>query len=162
MNRPKAKKIHIGCDQNAISTVADVEAAVKRAGFLPQTHPASDYVSVSVSVCDAVASEPGSQGILVCGTGQGVCIVANKHHGIRAARCLCEQDARDSRHVNDANVLCLSAKTCHRKNSEIIQAFLSTDAEVSEKRSLRKLQIRAVETSSAKSHIQREEDAKCR
>lgn len=69
-------------------------------------------------------------GILLCGSGIGVCMAANRYKGIRAALCRDEDDARMSRLHNDANVLCLSArKTPHELIYKIADVFLSSPFE---------------------------------
>ena len=60
-----------------------------------------------INPCDAEGL-PRRVGVLACGTGAGVCMVANKHPGVRAAVCLGADDAADARSINDANVLCLA------------------------------------------------------
>ena len=68
-----------------------------------------DYPDVAWVVANAVASGQAERGILICGTGIGMCIAANKLKGIRAALAQDELSAQLSRTHNDANVLCLSA-----------------------------------------------------
>ncbi|MEZ6194876.1 MAG: ribose 5-phosphate isomerase B [Planctomycetota bacterium] len=69
-----------------------------------------DYPDFAHAVCRAVLDGEVERGILLCGTGIGMSIAANRHHGIRAALCHSEETARMSRHHNDANVLCLGAR----------------------------------------------------
>jgi ribose 5-phosphate isomerase B len=72
--------------------------------------PASvDYPDFAFLVAEAVAAGKADRGILMCATGHGMCIAANKVRGIRAANCRDLVDAEMSRHHNDANVLCLAA-----------------------------------------------------
>ena len=68
-----------------------------------------DYPDVAWVVANAVASAQAERGVLICGTGIGMCIAANKLKGIRAALAQDELSAQLSRTHNDANVLCLSA-----------------------------------------------------
>ena len=68
-----------------------------------------DYPDVAWVVSNAVSSGKAERGILICGTGIGMCIAANKLKGIRAALAQDELSAQLSRTHNDANVLCLSA-----------------------------------------------------
>ena len=65
-------------------------------------------------------------GILVCGTGIGMSIAANKFRGVYAARCLTVEDAELSRTINNANVLCLSANRGFALNRAMIHAFVQT------------------------------------
>lgn len=69
-----------------------------------------DYPDVATLVCERVLADPGSFGVLVCGTGQGMAMTANKIAGIRAAVVLDGFSTRMAREHNDANVLCLGAR----------------------------------------------------
>ena len=71
---------------------------------------AVDYPDVAAAVAEAVASGQADKGILICGTGIGMCVAANKIRGVRAAVCCNEVAAEFSRRHNDANVLCLSGE----------------------------------------------------
>jgi ribose 5-phosphate isomerase B len=86
-----------------------------------------DYPDFAHAVSLAVASGTCSTGILICGTGIGMSIVANKHKGIRAAVCESVVSARLSREHNDANILCLGARVSTWENcASMVQTFLST------------------------------------
>ena len=74
------------------------------------TTKAVDYPDVAAAVAEAVASGEADKGILICGTGIGMCVAANKIRGVRAAVCCNEVAAELSRRHNDANVLCLSGE----------------------------------------------------
>lgn len=84
------------------------------------------YLSSAELACRAVQDESNSFGILVCGTGMGMSIAANKFRGIYAARCTTVDDAEAARTINNANVLCLAAKNGFAHNAEIIEAFIRT------------------------------------
>lgn len=85
-----------------------------------------DYPAFAHKLCSAVLAE-GGQGILVCGSGIGMSMAANRHDGIRAALCTTELHARLSRRHNDANVLCLGARiTGDELALAIVAAFLET------------------------------------
>ncbi len=86
-----------------------------------------DYNDFSIQVAKAVAKDgEGSFGILLCGSGQGMCMQANRFKGIRAALCHTAGDATETREHNNANILCVSADNSREHFSEIIDAFLST------------------------------------
>ena len=86
-----------------------------------------DYPDVGNVVSKAVASGKCQFGILICGTGIGMSIVANKHNGIRAAVCESSASAKLSREHNDANILCLGARiTSWETATEIVKTFLTT------------------------------------
>lgn len=69
-----------------------------------------DYPSFAHRVAAMVASGEAERGLLVCGTGLGVCMTANRHRGVRAAVCVTPHLAEMSRRHNDANVLCLGGR----------------------------------------------------
>ena len=69
-----------------------------------------DYPDYAQRVAAAVASGAAERGVLVCGTGIGMCIAANRHAGVRAADCTTPHLAEMSRRHNDANVLCLAGR----------------------------------------------------
>ena len=86
-----------------------------------------DYPDVAALVASTVSNGTADFGILICGTGIGMCIVANKFPGVRAALCHSELAAEFSRRHNDANILCLSSdmhgeRSCFR----IVEKWLQT------------------------------------
>jgi len=89
-----------------------------------------DYPDFAHSVAAQVANQSGIWGVLVCGSGQGVCITANKHAGVRAALCWSVEVAQLSRAHNDANILCLPARFISPDTAiEILTTFLNTPFE---------------------------------
>ena len=81
-------------------------------------------------VSEAVANGEADRGILICGTGFGMCIVANKVPGVRAVTCRDPIEAEMSRRHNDANVLCMSADFLGQELIErMVQVWLTTDFE---------------------------------
>ncbi len=89
-----------------------------------------DYPDFAFPAAESVASLVADYGILICGTGIGMSIVANKVQGIRAALCVDEDYAKLARNHNNANVLCLGArKTSPELAKKIIDAFLEEDFE---------------------------------
>ena len=90
----------------------------------------SDYPDFAHSVAEAVSSGKAEFGILVCGTGIGMSIVANKHNGIRASNVESVDGATLARQHNNANILTLGARlTPWDTAKEIIAAFLATTFE---------------------------------
>jgi ribose 5-phosphate isomerase B len=86
-----------------------------------------DYPEYAEKVGNAVRTGAAERGVLVCGTGIGVCIAANKIHGIRAAAPWSPETARLSREHNDANVLCLSGRCLEASLAlELLQIWLQT------------------------------------
>ncbi len=89
-----------------------------------------DYPDYADIVGSEVASGRVERGILICGTGIGMCISANKFPGVRAAQVFDEFTARMSRAHNDANVLCLGARTInHQRAVDFVKIWLTTDFE---------------------------------
>lgn len=89
-----------------------------------------NYPEFSYKVSNAVASGETDCGILVCGTGIGMCITANKIKGIRAAQAYNVEMARLSRLHNNANVLCLGARMTEEEEAiKIVDAWLNTSFE---------------------------------
>ena len=90
--------------------------------------PADDYNDVAVKVARAVAEHAGSRGILVCGSGNGVSIQANRFKGVRAIAPTLSELVKLGREHNDANVLCLSADFLdYNKVAKLSNIFLNTD-----------------------------------
>lgn len=88
-----------------------------------------DYPDFAHKLCNAVSQESGT-GILVCGTGMGMSMAANRHSGIRAALCTTELHARLSRQHNNANVLCLGSRVTGIELAHaIVTTFLETPFE---------------------------------
>ncbi len=87
-----------------------------------------DYSDVSLDLCNSVLKSNNNLGIIICGTGIGVCISCNKVNGIRAALCTDPYMAETARKHNKANVLCLGSRLECMKNEEyvetIVQAFI--------------------------------------
>ncbi|MFH0956569.1 MAG: ribose 5-phosphate isomerase B [Candidatus Aenigmatarchaeota archaeon] len=126
-------KIAIGSDhagykvkENLIKALSSGHS-VKDCGAPGEEEP-SDYPDIAEKVGKLVAAGKAERGILVCGTGIGMSIAANKVKGVRAAICRTREDARLSREHNDANVLCLGARIVSPELIiEIAKAWLSAD-----------------------------------
>ena len=87
-----------------------------------------DYPDFGRAVAEAVAAGQAEKGILVCGTGIGISIAANRHPAIRAAVCHSGLEARLAREHNDANVLALGARIIGSEAAkDCVQAFLNTE-----------------------------------
>jgi ribose 5-phosphate isomerase B len=86
-----------------------------------------DYPDFAVAVGRRVAAAPGTLGLLVCGTGIGVSMAANKLRGVRAARCDEPYSAKMARSHNDANVLCIGERVIGPGVAELtVKTFLDT------------------------------------
>lgn len=85
-----------------------------------------DYPDFAHPVSSFVEANPGSKGILICGSANGVAMVANKHPGIRAAICWTEELAKLARQHNDANILCIPARFISPQMArEVTRIFLT-------------------------------------
>lgn len=86
-----------------------------------------DYPDFGHQVAALVASGDAERGILVCGTGLGICMSANRHAGVRAADCLTPYLAEMARRHNDANVLCMGGRLLSEDEGwAITEVFLTT------------------------------------
>lgn len=129
------KKVYIGCDHAALEMKATVIDYVKSLGF--ETYDLGTYTAESVNypvyaekVALAVRDNPGSLGILICGTGIGMSLAANKVRGIRAAAVSEVYSAKLTRMHNDANILCIGARVIGPETAKmIVEAFLTTEFE---------------------------------
>lgn len=94
----------------------------------PKNDDRVDYPDFAAKLSQMIRST--DKGILVCGSGQGVCMTANKFPHIRAALCTSEELAELSRAHNDANVLCIGSRTAEEKlNIKIVNKFMTTEFE---------------------------------
>jgi ribose 5-phosphate isomerase B len=85
-----------------------------------------DYPDYAVKVCESVLADSGSFGILICGSGIGMSMAANRHSGIRAALCHDAYTATVARGHNDANVLCYGERIVGQGVAEsILDAFIA-------------------------------------
>jgi ribose 5-phosphate isomerase B len=90
----------------------------------------SDYPDIAKEVCKRIQDGYADMGILLCGTGIGMCMAANKMKGIRAAVCTETYSAKFTRLHNDANVLCMGARVVGAGLAkEILDTFLFTEFE---------------------------------
>ncbi|MEX2650061.1 MAG: ribose 5-phosphate isomerase B [Alphaproteobacteria bacterium] len=86
-----------------------------------------DYPDFANKVAEAIERGAAALGVLVCGTGIGMSIAANRHAGVRAAVCHDASSARLTRQHNDANVLCLGARLIGEEVAkDVLRAFLAT------------------------------------
>lgn len=98
-----------------------------------------DYVEIGLNLAQKTVTE-NSKGILICGSGAGMSIIANKVNGARASLCLLKEQARMTREHNDANILCLAADLVDKEdNLKIVKVFLETLFS-SEERHIRRIQ----------------------
>ena len=122
----------LGNDHRGVSAKQRVAAVLAALGHEVTDLGASssagaDYPDFALPVAEAVAAGQADRGILICATGHGMCIAANKVRGIRAANCRDLVDAEMSRLHNDANVMCLSADLLGEEAIErMVKTWLDT------------------------------------
>ena len=128
-------RIAVGSDHRGFALKAHLVSALAKAGHEivdlgpPGVEPA-DYPDYAFAVGEMVASGGAERGILVCGSGIGMSIAANKVRGVRAALCRTVEDARMTRRHNDSNVLALSERGLDDPRiDELVAAWLSTPFE---------------------------------
>ncbi|MCM1149253.1 MAG: ribose 5-phosphate isomerase B [Butyricicoccus sp.] len=125
----------IGCDHGGFQLKQWIMKCLGGQGvefkdFGTYTEDSCDYPVYAEKVCRAVVSGECERGILICGTGVGISIAANKIHGIRAALCSDCYSAEFTRRHNDANILALGARTTGSGLAmKIVDTFLSTGFE---------------------------------
>lgn len=133
MTAPTKKKLAIASDHAGFVLKEFLRQSMTAVDWIdegPASADRTDYPDYAAKVAQAVARGDVEQGILVCGSGIGMCIAANKVNGVRAAVVESEQSARLSRAHNDANVLCLGARLIAPDHAtKIIQAWLDTPFE---------------------------------
>jgi ribose 5-phosphate isomerase B len=128
-------RIAIGCDHRGLALKELIIPLLQNAGYSYEdfgchgTGPV-DYPDIAQKVGEAVAAGSFDQGILICSTGIGMSIAANKIKGIRAALCCDVFGAQRARQHNDANVLCLGGEDVDTELAlRIVSAFLATEFE---------------------------------
>jgi ribose 5-phosphate isomerase B len=120
-----------------------------------------DYPDYAAAVARAIARERGTVGMLICGTGMGVCIAANKIHGVRAVDAWNVEAAKISRAHNDANVLCLGALTLSEGDAlAIADAWLVAPFDGGERHTRRVEKIAALEAAEDRAAGQRQQKQK--
>lgn len=106
------------------------EKGIEVIDFGAFTAESVDYPDFAFETSNSVSSGAADFGILICGSGTGMAITANKVKGIRAANCLTAEMATLARNHNNANVLALGSRLIDNKTAiEIVDAFLSTEFE---------------------------------
>lgn len=141
--------VYLGSDHAGYELKNRIQEYLKKRGSQPvdigvfAVEPAADYPDIAHEVAEKVRENSGALGILVCGTGIGMCMAANKVKGIRAANCESVEATKMCRKHNDANILCIGARILdERKALGIVDAFLDTKFEGEERhvRRVRKIE----------------------
>lgn len=139
--------VYIASDHKAFSIKSQVVDMCKDLGILqfdlgPEVYDAGDdYPNYAFAVAEQVASEPGAKGILLCGTGGGMTVAANKVKGVRAATANSVEEAKLIRTDDDANILVLSLIDFeYEKYRAIIETWYHTPFS-NEERHIRRLKM---------------------
>jgi ribose 5-phosphate isomerase B len=126
-------KIAIGADHAGYELKQKIKAHLEQQGYQVDDRGTSstdsvDYPDFARSVGEAIAEKQANVGVLVCGSGIGMAIAANKVHGVRAANASSEKEAQLAREHNNANVVTLGARILDEaKALSIVDKFLNTD-----------------------------------
>jgi len=127
-------KVSIGSDHHGVGIRLKLADIITQLGHQVTVHGPKeekpepvDYPDIAGEVAHEVSTKQADRGVLICGTGIGMCIAANKFRGIRAASIVDELTAEISRRHNDLNVLCLSGDLLSEHAVEqIVKVWLNT------------------------------------
>lgn len=127
-------KVYIACDHAGYALKEQIKKQLgsryEWQDFGTNSTESVDYPDFAHPLAEAVATHNGAMGILICGTGNGVAITANKHAGVRAALSWNADIARLARQHNDANVLVLPARFIETQTAfDLIDTFFNTPFE---------------------------------
>ncbi len=128
-------KIYIGSDHNGFAFKQELTAHLRRSGYEVEDggnkvhDPEDDFPQFAGRVIAALKTDDDddSRAILICASGQGMCMAANRYKGIRASLCWDVDEARAARNDDDSNVLCLPSRYIPINDAEtIVSAWLKT------------------------------------
>lgn len=128
-------KIAVASDHRGYSVKEKILSFLTQMGeealdYGPDASESVDYPDFASKVAQAISAGTIDRGVLICGTGIGMCIVANKYPGVRAANCHDDLTAEMSRAHNDSNVLCLSADLLgDQLVNRMVEKWVNTDFE---------------------------------
>ena len=149
-------KIAIGCDHGGVSVKPAILDYLKKSNieyvdYGTNTLASVDYIDYALPVCEAVVNKECDLGILICGTGIGMSITANKVKGIRCGHCTDTFSARMTRLHNNANVLALGERiTGAGLMVDIVDAFINTPFSNEDRHANRVEKIKQVENKNFK------------
>ena len=130
-----SKKIAIGCDHGGFDLMLKITEHLKKNNyevtcFGCENGESVDYPDIALPLSQSVAKKENDLGILICGTGIGMSIAANKVKGVRAAVCSEHYSCKYTRLHNDSNVLCLGGRVVGDMLAlELVDIFVTTEAE---------------------------------
>ena len=128
-------KIALGCDHGGLEHKNAIGEFLKEQGFEVVDYGiyeqvSVDYPDIAKKVCESIQNGEAERGILVCGTGIGMSIAANKYKGIRAAACSEHFSAKFTRLHNNSNILCLGGRVIGVGTAlELAELFVNTEFE---------------------------------
>ena len=129
------KKIAIGCDHAGYDLKETLKSYLSDKGYEIEdhgtdSHESTDYPEYAHAVAKSVSEDGVPNGILICGTGNGISMSANKHEGVRAALCWDKEVAILARQHNDANIVSIPARFVTTEEAKnIVDAFFGEDFE---------------------------------
>ena len=127
--------IAIGCDHGGFELKEHIKKHLDEIGeeykdYGTYSEESVDYPDCAAPVCKAIQDKTADKGILICGTGIGISIAANKHKGIRAALCSDVYSAKMTKQHNNANIICLGGRVTGRELAfMIVDTWLATEFE---------------------------------
>ncbi len=128
-------KVAIGSDHVGFTLKEALKVYLQNKGFDVKdfgtySEERADYPDYAHPVAKAVETNEADRGVLICGSGNGVNMAANRHHGVRSALCWNEEVAKLARQHNDANIIALPARFMDEKEAEkCVDVFFTTDFE---------------------------------
>ena len=135
MNNKIFTHIHIASDHAGVMYKSEIKKLVEELGYSVSDHgtdseASCDYPDYVHPLAKKVAANLSEVGILICGSGNGVCMTANKHPEVRAALCWNNELAELARLHNNANAICIPARFVSLDSAkEMVKTFLSTEFE---------------------------------
>lgn len=134
-------KVYIAADHRGVGLKLYLIEMLNAAGYVvvnlgtDDLNTPVDYPDVAAKLAEAMENDPKSRGVIICGTGAGVMIAANRYRHIRASRCDRPDQARDDRFHDDINVLALAADDIDIEMAFVcVQTFLESPFEDCERR----------------------------
>ncbi|MBY0360137.1 MAG: ribose 5-phosphate isomerase B [Candidatus Obscuribacterales bacterium] len=147
-----AEKIAIGCDHAGYPLKVEVVEFLKKSGYElidlgTNSLEAVDYPDYALAVGEAVKAGKADVGVVICGSGVGACVAANKIPGIRAGLCHDTFSARQGREDDDTNVICMGARVIGPSLAfEILKSFLAARFSGLERHQRRLNKVLAIES----------------
>ncbi|MDD5099220.1 MAG: RpiB/LacA/LacB family sugar-phosphate isomerase [Candidatus Colwellbacteria bacterium] len=145
--------IYIGADHRGFTLKESLKKVLKESGYeigdlgAETLIPDDDYPDYAIAVAEKVSADQNSKGVLICGSGVGVCVVANKYPRIRAALVSSPDHAYMSRNDDDSNILCLPSNIIDESQAKMILASWLQTPFSGETRHMRRIaKIRDAET----------------